>query len=131
MIDRNPGDLLFVYGLLRKGAPHEMARLLEDKATYICTGRTRGLLYQISYYPGTILGKHNSWVTGDIYRIDNMDLWHQIDRFEGFPTNDEYRLVKAYVETNVASMKCLIYEFNRSTYGMQQITSGDFLQYLD
>ena len=130
MIERNPGDLLFTYGLLRKGVSHEMSHHLEEKATYISRGRMKGMLYLVSYYPGIVLRNDGIWVFGDIYRIDSMDLWRSLDKFEGLPDEDEYRLAEGEVLTANGCMKCFVYEFTKYTNGMQSMPSGDFLQHL-
>ena len=129
-MERSRDDLLFVYGLLRIGAPHAMARFLEQNAKHICTARMRGAMYLVSYYPGIVIQEDKGWVIGDIFRIEDMDLWSKLDKFEGIPEHDEYRLVKADAVTQNEIFECFTYEYNKSTVNMNVILSGDFLKHI-
>lgn len=76
--------LLFVYGTLRRGFRHPMARLLALSASYSGAGRLPGRLYRLGSYPGAILS-HNpgEWVRGDLYAMKNPSkLLARIDRYE-------------------------------------------------
>ncbi|MEC4749948.1 gamma-glutamylcyclotransferase [Methylomicrobium sp. Wu6] len=46
--------LLFVYGTLRRGSDHPIARHLADNAEWLGFGEFHGLLFDIGAYPGAV-----------------------------------------------------------------------------
>ena len=129
-------DCLFVYGLLRRGAKHEMSKILDQSASYISSASFQGKLYLVDYYPGVVPSKNsNAKVVGDIYRITDMKILEELDRFEGvgpeFESPNEYnrenRIVRLPNDETLASW---IYLYNWPVREENEIPSGDFLSFL-
>lgn len=129
-------DYLFVYGLLRKNANHEMSQMLVDSAEFISEATYRGMLYLIDYYPGVIPSKEsNDWVHGDLFKIKNHEIIIQLDKFEGvgseFPSPNEYRKdIREVVLPNGLKLEAWIYLYNWPIEDKKHIKSGDFLTFL-
>ena len=122
-------NLLFVYGLLRKGSSHPMAQYLAAHAEYVAKGSIYGSLYLISDYPGVIVRADGGRIIGDIYSINEEALWEKMDAFEEVPFSDEYRKEWIEVLTEDGQKKCTTYVYNRPVDGLRQIASGDFLRF--
>ena len=127
-------DLLFVYGLLRRKANHEMGEFLRESADFISEGTFQGKLYQIDYYPGVIASDDPlDIVYGDLYRVSGSSLLSKLDQFEGvgpeFPSPNEYirQVVEAALQDK-GKVKAWIYLYNRPLDKTTQIISGDFLR---
>lgn len=67
-----PGELVFVYGTMRKGATN-YPRM--KGALRISPGVVRGRLVKIGWFPALVLDpKADSWVWGDVFRVDGVSL---------------------------------------------------------
>jgi len=90
------GELVFVYGTLRRGASdHFRMRGAE------CIGRAvvKGRLYRVSWYPGLVLDDEGGEVPGEVYRVSAAHL-EALDAFEGCHggEDDEFRRRRVGVE---------------------------------
>ena len=73
---------VFVYGTLKQGFYNH--GLLENKTTFLCSGKTKGVLYDLGPYPGMILRNGNDLVHGELYLMhDPVQLLPQLDALEG------------------------------------------------
>lgn len=81
-----PGDLLFVYGTLKKGYWNH--RLL-GASELIAPAKT------MSHYPMIDIGYPKLYlevgqghkIVGEVYRVDGPETWANLDRLEGVPVN--------------------------------------------
>lgn len=124
---------LFVYGLLRQKAQHDMSRYLAEKAKFISEATYQGRLYLIDYYPGVVPSDNpNDSVCGEVFEITEQAVLDELDFFEGigegFPTPTEYirQLQKVTLEGG-SVVSAYIYLFNWPLEASPYISSGDFL----
>lgn len=85
-------DLLFVYGTLMSPFDHPNAMQFHKGAEYLGAAQMPGLLYRISWYPGATdrpsesIQFSDSWVHGELWRLNDMQLLDTIDQYEeSFP----------------------------------------------
>ncbi|MEM0938489.1 MAG: gamma-glutamylcyclotransferase family protein [Bacteroidota bacterium] len=127
-------EFLFVYGLLRRKANHEMGRLLFKSAEFISAATFQGRLYLIDHYPGAIPSeKRSDSVNGDVFRIHHSSIFSDLDRFEGigsqFSIPNEYRrAIQEVVLTDGAKIKSWIYLYNWPVQELIPLHSGDFIK---
>ncbi len=92
-------ELVFVYGTLRRGASNACRM---EGARFVETGKLRGRLYRIDWYPGLVLDAEAGWVMGDLFRVSPEHL-RQLDGYEGLAEGEiqgsEYRRVVAGVHS--------------------------------
>jgi len=74
------GALLFAYGTLMRGYP--LHRVLARRSTLIARGTVRGALLDLGRYPGLVDGR--GCVSGELYRLDDVELLGTLDREEGY-----------------------------------------------
>lgn len=126
-------DLLFVYGTLRNGLGHPMARLLARFASHVGPARMRGRLYSFGAYPGLVLTNHPACrVRGDLYRMYRpADLLRVLDDYEECADHylrpHEYRRELAPAEQPGRTHMAWVYVYNWKTTGRRLIANGDFL----
>lgn len=124
---------LFAYGLLRKGANHEMSDYLNDHTQFISRAFFQGKLYLIDYYPGIIPSANSDdKVIGDVYALNDLSILEEVDHFEGvgdeFEKPNEYRReIQQVIPENGNLMNVWIYLYNGSVESKNQIKGGDFL----
>src|SRR5690606_19791388 len=130
-IRRGPKHL-FVYGTLRSGSAHPMARLLAERADRVCDADLRGRLYLVASYPGAVdpTCRRDS-VRGDLFRLhDAYEMLKRLDRYEDAIRSDgEFvRRVRPVVALpNGERIEAWVYLYNRSTHALRRIASGDFM----
>ncbi len=125
-------ELVFVYGTLRRGGSNAFRM---DGAEFVGRGRVEGKLYEISWYPGLVLGRKFGWVTGEVYRVGQAQL-RALDEFEGISANEiegaEYRRVGADVALDGMpyddTVHCSTFEWKGPVAVERQIPSGDWLE---
>jgi len=121
------GDLLAVYGLLRAGEVgferFGLAQAFEDIGPCIIPGK----LYDLGRYPGLVEGEGR--VAGELFRVKNMSVMPQLDKYEDYDPADEagsryLRRRVALIEPDVAAW---VYLWNRSVEDCKPIANGDWL----
>nr|WP_082733345.1 gamma-glutamylcyclotransferase family protein [Sphingobium sp. CCH11-B1] len=124
-------DLLFVYGTLRPGFPHPMARRLTAEATHVGAASAAGRLYRIADYPGFVPGAQG-WVRGDLFRLARPDVtlaW--LDDYEEcaahFPPPHEYRRERVRIEGAHGAAEVWTYVYALPVRNLVPIDGGDFL----
>lgn len=129
------GELVFVYGTLRRGGSNAFRM---DGAEFVGRGRAEGKLYAISWYPGLVLGRNSGWVTGEVYRVSPEQL-RALDEFEGISANEiegaEYRRVGADVALDGMpyddTLHCSAFEWKGPVVQERRIPSGDWLEVIE
>lgn len=129
-------DLIFVYGILRKGTKHDMALLLEKNSAYLGKGTVKGLMYDLDGYPALVEDEENGIeIVGDIYQInDIVNVLDELDKFEelgpDFECPNKYIRDKIIVTYKNAHLKCWIYLANDlDTNKCEPLNTGDFLEF--
>ncbi|WP_375585676.1 gamma-glutamylcyclotransferase [Cyclobacterium xiamenense] len=76
---------LFVYGTLRKGFSHPMAKILEERCQYLGTGTIQGRLFDRGPYPVAVLSPDpEHFVHGDVYALSTEErMLALMDDYEG------------------------------------------------
>jgi gamma-glutamylcyclotransferase (GGCT)/AIG2-like uncharacterized protein YtfP len=116
-VEHRTGDLIFVYGSLRRGCANDAARVLHAGSEWIGTGWLHGSLSDIDGYPALTPCKSGRRVEGDIFRMRDPDaMLSFIDDYEDCaptsPTPHDYVRVAAAVATEVGSRRAWVYIAN-------------------
>lgn len=129
-------EFLFVYGTLRKGSNHSTKLFMEKHCDFIAEATFNGKMYDLGDYPGTVFSNDpNDCVYGEVYALNNHggDLLKYLDKFEGCD-----RIVplfrREFVEVSLVNgpkINAWIYLYNRSLKGYKEISSGDYIEYLE
>lgn len=130
------GSYLFVYGSLLKDQDNAMACFLQEHSTFINEGFFNGRLYQVSWFPGAVLSDQKSdRVYGHIFQLnDDRVVFPVLDDYEGIGESyEEPQLFKKVLVSvrlkNGQNLNCWTYLYNRSVDELQQITTGNYLEY--
>ncbi|HXD40946.1 MAG TPA: gamma-glutamylcyclotransferase family protein [Ramlibacter sp.] len=122
---------VFVYGTLRRGGRNDINGL-EPAPRYVGMGEVKGLLYQLDWYPGLMLGGEEAvTVVGEVYEIDP-PLEALLDRIEQIAPGaaSEYFKRELAVEVEGRQLQCLVYEINPDrVVGRQTIGHGDWIRF--
>ncbi|MCW1923996.1 gamma-glutamylcyclotransferase [Luteolibacter arcticus] len=129
MSDDISGELVFVYGTLRRGGSNAFRM---DGAEFVASGKVVGKLYAITWYPGLVLERGPETVDGDLFRV-GPDQLTALDEFEGISANEiegaEYRRVKAEVTTGDNEViLAWSYEWKGPVEESKRVLSGDWLK---
>ena len=120
--------LVFVYGSLRRGNAGAMSVRFPD-ATFVAEGRVRGSLYDLGAYPGLVLDRAATVVTGEVYEV-NDDTLHRLDEFE---LTSDYSRKQVEVEHASERIDCWIYVPERDAEFFahcELIQSGDWIAHV-
>jgi gamma-glutamylcyclotransferase (GGCT)/AIG2-like uncharacterized protein YtfP len=122
---------LFVYGTLRPGSSHSMAKFLADHARHVGPAKMPGRLYNLGRYPGMVAAVDaDDWVIGDIFQIADADpVLARLDEYEG-ATGEAPRLFErkrgaAHLESG-ATVEAWHYQYQRMVPAKAWIRSGVF-----
>jgi gamma-glutamylcyclotransferase (GGCT)/AIG2-like uncharacterized protein YtfP len=124
---------LFLYGTLRKDAPHEMNKALGRSARLIGTGYIQAQLYDLGEYPGAIPSQNvRHKVFGQIFEIIDDTIFTRLDDYEGCAPHDqppfEFRREKMKVHGSSSNIHyAWVYLYNRSVANSTLILTGDYL----
>jgi len=118
-------DHVFVYGTLMKGMSRHYE--LEDGCEFVSEGTVNGELYQISDYPGIIVG--NETVYGELYKASDMfQVIQRLDWVENAGGNNQlFTRVIQKVETNEGSFWAYTYHYARELDSTKKIQSGRWI----
>lgn len=105
VLSSSPGDLLFVYGTLRKNPINGTHPNLARCSTHVGNGQIHGELYDLGTYPGVFLREGClDRVLGEVYALDShsaLRTWQILDHYEKCAPDDpephEYRREKVHV----------------------------------
>ncbi len=114
------GELLFVYGTLRRGGSHH--RLLGDAELLgAWVSRPHYRMLDMGPYPALVMG--DEAVAGEVYRIDS-DMLPSLDAYEGCP--GDYCRERADTPFGVA----WVYLWDRPLPAVSVVRGGDWLKHL-
>jgi gamma-glutamylcyclotransferase (GGCT)/AIG2-like uncharacterized protein YtfP len=124
------GELVFVYGTLRRGGSNSFRM---DGAEFIASGQAGGAMFVISWYPGLVLDMEKGHVLGDLYRVGPEQL-AALDEFEGLAANEleggEYRRVKTEIillDKPYGAVEAWVWEWKGEVDPSRKIPSGDWM----
>ena len=129
------GDLIFVYGTLRKDSGSDMSRLLRRCSDFVADATFRGVLYSVGRYPGVTPSLHaDDRVHGEVYRLHDADRALAIlDDYEGCRdsrSGSEYvRRTEAVTLKSGKNVPAWVYVYARPTAGLERILSGDYFSH--
>ncbi len=121
------GDLVFVYGTLRRGFINNEATIaFRSGAEFISEGWVPGLLYSTGWYPALIEEGPGS-VKGEIWRITTTGVMDILDDYEGLLDEPaEYERVLRRIQTETGEMTAWLYLYLDDVDPSQLIPSGDW-----
>ncbi len=127
-------DHLFVYGTLRSGSTHDVARLLRREAEHLGRAHADGVVYDFGSYPGAIFESAAfGRVIGEVFALpaDAASLLALLDDYEGLADQHEqgqYRRV--CIEVAIAGGRRLTawsYALANEPRLARRIEGGDWL----
>lgn len=126
---------LFVYGALRRSTGTEGTRSLNAMSRFVASGRSRGSLFHLGSYPGMTVGpSDDSWVSGEVYRLNDpssalpvLDAYEGCSPAEPSPHEFERRPVNVLLDDGQL-VRAWAYVYSLDTAGKARIPSGDYLQ---
>jgi gamma-glutamylcyclotransferase (GGCT)/AIG2-like uncharacterized protein YtfP len=130
------GDLLFVYGTLRKNSEQELNSMMARDSTFVGDGKIHGELYDLGTYPGAFVeGGCSDMVMGEVYALNSdggSRKWQELDHYEGCGPHDpephEYRRQKVHVFLNDGTeVDASAYVLTRLPATAVRIPDGDYL----
>lgn len=132
-----PGCRLFVYGTLRRGFDHRMARFLADQARHLGEATVMGTLVNLGSYPA-IAVPGDTRIVGDVYEFPSEAAERHIaalDAYEGCGLEDprphEYRREAIRVTlTDGTEARVWSYLLNGPADRHEKIPGGDYLAWL-
>ena len=126
-------NVLFVYGTLRHGGSHDMARLLPT-AVRISGARMRGRLFDLGDYPALVADATAGWVEGEIYAIPEQG-WSTLDALEDVvsathPQGEYLRVWGSAHDAHGKPLQCQVYVANPAVMRLDRpIAGGDWIDY--
>ncbi len=125
------GELLFVYGTLKRNGGNPAHRNLQLWAEYVSEATFQGRLYLVDWYPGAVPSRvPGEVIHGELYRLrDPRRAWHELDRYEGCggAASEYERCQRPVVLQSGAELRAWIYLYRRATDGLEHIESGVFV----
>ncbi len=128
-------QFLFVYGtLLQPG--NEFAAYLNKHCKFIGDGKIKGRLYDIGEYPGAVVGNaEERYIYGSIFMMDDPEIiLNVIDDYEGigeaYSPPQEYIRKEVGIHTANEILNCWMYLYNLPVVAYNEVTTGDYIQYL-
>ena len=128
-------DLLFVYGSLLDST-NQFGDYLKSNAQFIGNAVFKGRLFDCGAYPGAIIDNAGYNVRGCIYRLSTLKTALPIlDDYEGFGEDQEqpnlFIRELVTVDYNSEIIECWIYLYNLPFDGLTEISSGDYISYIN
>lgn len=123
------GDLLFVYGTLRRGESADLSN--KTAVEFVGEDRINGDLYNLGWFPGvknvntdemeSYFYPSLSMVHGDVFRILDASITSMLDAYEGYPS-----LYGRSVVLSGEGRLVWVYTYNGVPQESQRISSGDW-----
>lgn len=124
-------DLLFVYGTLRPGFNHPMARYLSERGQLLGRGMIRGRLYNLGRYPGLVETEGEDWVVGELIALpeDGGQTLAELDRYENIesPRPAFFERCRAEIQREGGTtIRAWVYWFRGQASEKHLIPEGDW-----
>lgn len=124
---------LFVYGTLRSGGAHEMARYLRANGEFIAAAELpNAALYIVGQHPGVVRDASlKGSVKGELFELNGDEVLARLDRYEDCdlkaPKDSEYLRRQRMVRVGKSrKVRAWVYEYNRSVEGLKPLAGGVF-----
>jgi gamma-glutamylcyclotransferase (GGCT)/AIG2-like uncharacterized protein YtfP len=135
---KNESRLLFVYGSLRSGFQHAAYQYMAKYFQLLGHATVKGKLYDMGDYPVALPTTEEKFIQGELYTLNEADDFSyvvgQLDDYEGLYAEEGetplYKRELATVFCNGQSSTAWIYWFNGSVNNLQEIESGDVLEFM-
>jgi gamma-glutamylcyclotransferase (GGCT)/AIG2-like uncharacterized protein YtfP len=135
---KNESRQLFVYGSLRSGFQHAAYQYMAKYFQLLGQATVKGKLYDMGDYPVALPTTEEKFLQGELYILNEAnDLSYvigQLDDYEGLYAEEGettlYKRELATVFCNSQSSTAWIYWFNGSVNNLQEIESGDVLEFM-
>jgi gamma-glutamylcyclotransferase (GGCT)/AIG2-like uncharacterized protein YtfP len=129
---------LFVYGSLRSGFHNPAYAYLTKHFNALGDAVTKGRFFLNGEIPVAVPATDDHFLTGELYELKNPSefswVFEQIDDYEGMNVMPGetalYRREKVTVFREGSPSTAWIYWFNGPVAGMEEIETGDLIQYL-
>lgn len=123
-------ERIFLYGTLRRGGTRDV-ELHYGGAEFIGDAKVRGVLHDLTDYPGLRISADDRWVHGELFDVTPETLAH-LDEWEGIdparPEAGEYRRLRVTALRNGMPDECWVYEIAaEKTAERSIIESGDWI----
>lgn len=124
------GDLVFVYGTLRRGESSSLSESprFANLATFVGESRINGDIYKLGWFPGVKLPEEQEpfdadkpTVVGEVFKIDALILPNMLDTYEGYP--HLYGKKEVYTEHDHVAW---VYTYNGGVEPETRIATGDW-----
>jgi len=128
------GDLLFVYGTLRRGERADLAKGQNSfGVSFVGEDRINGKMYNIGSFPGLKIPECLNQemcdgfcescdaIVGDVFRVREESITALLDAYEGYPFMYDRRVV-----TMESGRKAWVYTYNYEVKDDSLIESGDW-----
>lgn len=127
-----PGDLLFVYGTLRRGCPTGAHDKYLAGAAFVAPAKIKGKLFKVSYYPALVMDEAAGWVIGEVYQLASAAQLATLDAYEecsysALPEQEYQRRKVAVLTDTGESLSVWVYAYQHASAHLEFIASGDFL----
>ena len=128
------GDIVAVYGTLRKGCSNYRNLGLESRAEYLGQDKVKGRLYTAPHRGYPFLTTGDDDVIVDLFEIKDGRLGRSLDGLEGYdPTSPQERntfYLRTSVET-IGGVKASIYRIDEKLDENLRIDSGDWIDFCE
>lgn len=129
---------LFVYGSLRSGFRNPAYEYLTQHFVLIGEAVVRGRFYHNGEFPVAVPTTSDNFLTGELYVLKSPTefswVFEQLDDYEGLNVMPNetplYKRERVAVFHNASESSAWIYWYSRPVNGMEEIATGDILQYL-
>ena len=135
MASSDPGEILFVYGTLRRKWGHPLSRMLRKKGQFLGEATFPGRLYDLGNYPGAVRSPvPTDRVKGDLFLLPNSaESFRVLDEYEGADVSVDSRVLFRRERCSAClgpgrMVESWVYLYCRSIDGLRRIPSGDFLE---
>lgn len=134
------GDLILVYGTLRKGERADLSSgFYSYGVDYLDKDKINGRLYHLGAFPGVKLDeprtefqKKEPVITGEVFRIRDQSIVAILDAYEGYRSADpDSGLYNRHQVMTAEGRKVWVYTYNHPVIEEQRIPGGDWCKNRD
>ena len=127
------GDLVAVYGTLRKGQSNNAGTGLSENAEYLGSTTVKGVLFSLGGFPGLVQeyeGVEPAAVVVDVYELKNDKIGRRLDSLEGYSPDREYNdFYTRMLVQDRAGQDMHIYYYMGDVSMRRLIESGDWVEH--